>query len=215
MKTPDSNCNEHSSCSATSGPKSSVRVFDARRINVSRRRAPIGFSHSLLNLCTGTRYRSMHRRGGGHNVIATDYIVRKQEHAIAYNGCAMNCRTAFVLILIAGFGLTLPPPAAAQDLPAGPIHLWVGFPPGSNADLTARVLAEALTSCIDRAINVETRPGRSGLDMAEALARSVLLERRLALHRQHWWWLGIRPRAPPSTCEPTLRRSACLPPSRW
>jgi tripartite-type tricarboxylate transporter receptor subunit TctC len=69
----------------------------------------------------------------------------------------------------------LPAPAAAQQdaLPAREIHLLVGFAPGSNTDLLARVLAEALQPRLRRPVRVENRPGTGGGVATEAVLRAA------------------------------------------
>ena len=65
-------------------------------------------------------------------------------------------------------------PAAAQDaLPTREIRLMVGFSPGSNTDLLARVLAEALQPRLKRTVRVENRPGAGGGIATEAVMRAV------------------------------------------
>jgi hypothetical protein len=69
---------------------------------------------------------------------------------------------------------TLPPAAAQQDaLPSSEIHLVVGFSPGSNTDLLARVLAEALQPRLKRPVRVENRPGAGGAVATEAVMRAA------------------------------------------
>jgi tripartite-type tricarboxylate transporter receptor subunit TctC len=65
-------------------------------------------------------------------------------------------------------------PAAAQDtLPSSEIRLMVGFSPGSNTDLLARVLAEALQPRLKRTVRVENRPGVGGGIATEAVMRAA------------------------------------------
>ncbi|MEI6160617.1 MAG: tripartite tricarboxylate transporter substrate binding protein [Roseococcus sp.] len=63
----------------------------------------------------------------------------------------------------------LPSLAQAQDYPARPPRLLVGFPPGSAADLSARLIAPALGQALGQAIIVENRPG-AGSNIAAAQA---------------------------------------------
>jgi len=64
----------------------------------------------------------------------------------------------------------LAPVAAAQDvLPTREIQLLVGFSPGSNTDLLARVLAEALQPRLKRPVRVRNRPGTGGGVATEAV----------------------------------------------
>ena len=50
-------------------------------------------------------------------------------------------------------------PAAAQDYPARPVRVLVGFTPGAAADITARVLASRLTNILNQQVVVENKPG--------------------------------------------------------
>ena len=50
-------------------------------------------------------------------------------------------------------------PAAAQDYPARPVRVLVGFTPGAAADITARVLASRLSQILNQQFVVENKPG--------------------------------------------------------
>jgi tripartite-type tricarboxylate transporter receptor subunit TctC len=57
----------------------------------------------------------------------------------------------------------------AEDYPARPIHLIVGFPPGSIADVSFRVISAKLSEKLGQPIIVEDRPGAgSGIAAAQA-----------------------------------------------
>jgi len=76
------------------------------------------------------------------------------------------------LILLALIAL-LPASASAQEnFPTRPIHLIVGFGPGSSSDVTARLLAQKLAELLGKNVVVENRPGASSMLAAELAARA-------------------------------------------
>jgi tripartite-type tricarboxylate transporter receptor subunit TctC len=62
--------------------------------------------------------------------------------------------------------------AAQAPYPEKPIHLVVGFPPGSQPDIVARVLGQALTENLRRPVLVENITGASGNIAAERVAKA-------------------------------------------
>jgi tripartite-type tricarboxylate transporter receptor subunit TctC len=58
-------------------------------------------------------------------------------------------------------------PARADDLPAGPIKIIVGFGPSSTADTVARIVARYITDKVGHPVIVENRPGNSSMIAAE------------------------------------------------
>ena len=63
--------------------------------------------------------------------------------------------------------------AAAADYPAGPVRLFVGFPPGGTTDVIGRLLAKELSDILGKPVVVENRAGASGGIAAGAVARSA------------------------------------------
>lgn len=69
--------------------------------------------------------------------------------------------------ILAGFAsafalAALPAAQAADDFPAEPIRLIVPYSPGGGTDVTARIVAEAVSEDIGQPVVVENRPGASG-----------------------------------------------------
>src|SRR5882757_4528147 len=62
--------------------------------------------------------------------------------------------------------------AQAQDFPNRPIRVFVGFGPGSGADITARVVGARMSQLLGQQIVVENKTGASSSLAAEAAARA-------------------------------------------
>ena len=71
-----------------------------------------------------------------------------------------------VLALLAGT-------VAAQPYPAKPVRVISGFPPGSGADITARVIGVKLYEATGQQFFVENRPGAGSNIAAEVAAKSA------------------------------------------
>jgi tripartite-type tricarboxylate transporter receptor subunit TctC len=65
-----------------------------------------------------------------------------------------------------------PHSAQAQAFPSRPIRIIVGFPPGGGADITARIIGQALSLRLDQPVVIETRPGAGSNLAAEAVVRA-------------------------------------------
>jgi tripartite-type tricarboxylate transporter receptor subunit TctC len=77
-------------------------------------------------------------------------------------------------LLCAGL-MALWPSAAAQaqsDYPNHPVHIIVGFGPGSAADLTARVVGQRLSQTLGQSFVVENKPGGGSTVAAEQVSRA-------------------------------------------
>lgn len=60
----------------------------------------------------------------------------------------------------------------ADDYPARPIHVVVGFSPGSGADITARVVGQRMGQILGQQIVVENKTGAGSSLAAESVARA-------------------------------------------
>ena len=64
------------------------------------------------------------------------------------------------------------PQARADDFPSRPIRLIIGFPPGSAADITARLVGGAMSQTLGQQVVVEARPGAGSSLAAESVVRA-------------------------------------------
>ena len=69
------------------------------------------------------------------------------------------------LLLICGL-------ASAQDYPAKPVRMVVGFPPGGGTDVVARILQPRLSELLGQPIVIDNRPGATGTVAAGQVAKS-------------------------------------------
>jgi len=83
----------------------------------------------------------------------------------------MKRRTLLAAANAAALGL-VGSPAWAQARISGDVRFFCGFPPGGNADLLCRILADALKPEIGQNVIVETKSGASGFIANEAVANA-------------------------------------------
>jgi tripartite-type tricarboxylate transporter receptor subunit TctC len=62
--------------------------------------------------------------------------------------------------------------STAQDYPARPIRLVVGFPPGTAPDVAARLIGQRLSEQFGQLVIIENRPGASSNIAAELVVRA-------------------------------------------
>ncbi len=71
-------------------------------------------------------------------------------------------RRTFLQWALAGSALApLSGAASADTYPSRPVHIVVGFPPGSGPDIVARILGQSLSEELGQSVVVENRPGAS------------------------------------------------------
>ena len=67
---------------------------------------------------------------------------------------------------------TVAAPVTAQEYPNRPIRLVVGFSPGGNADVSARLVAARMGELLGTSIVVDNRAGAAGVVAAQIVARA-------------------------------------------
>jgi len=68
--------------------------------------------------------------------------------------------------------LGIPGAAAALDFPTRAIHIVVGFPPGQNADIGARLIGDFLSQKLGQTIVVDNKPGAASTIATEFVAHA-------------------------------------------
>jgi tripartite-type tricarboxylate transporter receptor subunit TctC len=63
--------------------------------------------------------------------------------------------------------------ACTQTYPARPVHVIVGFPPGSTADTLARLLGQSLAERLGQPFIIENRPGAGSNIATESVVRAA------------------------------------------
>lgn len=81
-------------------------------------------------------------------------------------------RRRFFSLMLTGAALALASPAFAQDWPAKPVTIIVGYPAGGDTDAAARLYAERLSSRFGQTFLVENKPGASGAIGASFVAKA-------------------------------------------
>jgi tripartite-type tricarboxylate transporter receptor subunit TctC len=76
-------------------------------------------------------------------------------------------------LVFASVAAAAPPARAQSEYPNRPVHLVVGFIPGSAADITARVLGSRMSQILGQQFVVENKPGAGSNLAADFVARAV------------------------------------------
>jgi len=83
-------------------------------------------------------------------------------------------RRQFLQIAVAGIpAVAVPHMAWSLAYPVRPVQIVAGFPPGSHADLYARLVGQALSERLGKQFIVENRTGAAGSLAAESVARAA------------------------------------------
>ncbi len=81
-------------------------------------------------------------------------------------------RIALLVIVTAASVWSASVPARAQDYPTAPVHIISGFPAGTTADISARVVGARIGQILGQQFVVENRPGAASSLAAAAVARA-------------------------------------------
>jgi len=73
----------------------------------------------------------------------------------------------------AAIALAVAAPAAAQDFPAKPVRILIGFPPGGATDLVARIMAPRYSALLKQQFIVDNRPGANGVIGSDLAAKAA------------------------------------------
>jgi tripartite-type tricarboxylate transporter receptor subunit TctC len=84
----------------------------------------------------------------------------------SHNMAGARSRAVLVAILLVA------PSAQAQQYPARPVRMVVGFTAGGATDISARALAQRLSQALGQQVIVDNRPGAASMLAAEIVARS-------------------------------------------
>ncbi len=81
-------------------------------------------------------------------------------------------RAAILGLTLALTAVAAVPLGHADDFPSRPLRLIIGFPPGSAADITARLVGSVMSQTLGQQVVVEARPGAGSSLAAEFVARA-------------------------------------------
>jgi tripartite-type tricarboxylate transporter receptor subunit TctC len=81
-------------------------------------------------------------------------------------------RIAILGLMLALTAVAAVASARADDFPSRPLRLVIGFPPGSAADITARLVGDSMSQTLGQQVVVESRPGAGSSLAAESVVRA-------------------------------------------
>ena len=82
-------------------------------------------------------------------------------------------RGVWWLAMVATLGVSLAAQAAGDEYPTKPIRIVVGFPPGGNADLVARLISQKMPEMLGQPVIVENKPGAGGAIASSFVAKAA------------------------------------------
>jgi len=77
------------------------------------------------------------------------------------------------VVLAAAIAALAGPLARAQEYPAKPIKLLIGFPPGGNVDVVGRIVAAKMSEGLGQQVVPENRTGAGGIIANDAVAKAA------------------------------------------
>src|SRR5262249_26114959 len=124
--------------------------------------------HHLLGRRTGGRRRSAARRLCGRMHLVSLHGLRDNHKKLG----RMRMAFWFRVSLLAGALALFPAQSNAQNYPARPITVVVGYTPGAVSDLAARTISEGLNAAWGQPVIVDNRPGSGSNIAAGMVARA-------------------------------------------
>ncbi len=85
----------------------------------------------------------------------------------------VGAMTRLLLTTLAVTALAVAFPLAAQEYPAKPVRIIIGFPPGGATDLVSRLMAPKYTGLLKQQFIVDNRPGANGVIGSDLAARAA------------------------------------------
>jgi tripartite-type tricarboxylate transporter receptor subunit TctC len=83
-----------------------------------------------------------------------------------------GCRGVVLGLGLLGLCVAVVPATAQQDYPSRPLHVLVGFPPGSGADILGRYFTTQMEKLAGRPVVVENKPGANSNIAAGLVAKA-------------------------------------------